>query len=66
MTEVVICDKCFGFGKIDKDELINYHKGEYDSWEVDCDKCGGTGRLIKETKISYRKLTKKELKLKKR
>jgi DnaJ-class molecular chaperone len=64
MKEIIICDACKGEGKIEKNELTNYHHRERDYWDELCGKCGGTGRMVVETKT--RKLTKEEIELRSR
>ena len=51
--KIIICDKCEGWGKIQKDELTDYHHRYYDTWEERCDKCEGHGRLVEETSTKF-------------
>ena len=60
----VICDGCHGSGKLLFEEVVNHHHNEKETWEETCDACGGYGRFLRRTYI--RKLTVKDLKLKKR
>jgi DnaJ-class molecular chaperone len=57
---VVMCDLCKGTGRYYKEELTDYHRGEYDSIRYDCKKCNSGGRLIvEEVTISMGPYTKK-------
>ena len=48
--EVVICEKCNGFGESVTQILVDYHRGEYeDDYEI-CTWCNGTGRIFKTKK----------------
>lgn len=44
-NEVVLCDKCKGRGTVERDELKDYHKREYNTWTEACKPCGGSGRV---------------------
>lgn len=44
MDSIVICDHCKGKGVVDCSELVNYHRGEYDTWTEECWQCEGSGR----------------------
>lgn len=44
--EIVICDVCSGRGISARSELVDYHRGEYDRWNVFCTHCGGEGRML--------------------
>jgi len=46
---VILCHTCVGFGYVEKSELTNYHRGEYDTWDETCATCKGKGRLFQET-----------------
>lgn len=54
-TEVVLCSSCEGRGYIIATNLIDYHKGESESYKIPCKTCDGTGRMIKKTTITYEK-----------
>lgn len=43
------CERCNGLGKIHREELTDYHKGEYNTFWDTCSKCKGHGRYIKRT-----------------
>lgn len=48
-TETIeLCDSCKGTGVIEREELVNHHKGDYDYWTETCSRCLGSG-LIKVT-----------------
>ena len=47
--KIIICTKCDGSGVYKWDECIDYHKGNYETYEKPCDECNGTGRIF-ETK----------------
>ena len=49
-TEIVICDKCCGYGIVD--DRIN----AYESSDIICPKCKGRMVLEKETRITYRRI----------
>lgn len=50
-TEILVCDVCNGKGVIYKEELVCYHKGEYDYWTEECPICKGSGLLQKKVVI---------------
>jgi len=54
-TEVVICSSCEGRGYIVGTNLVDYHKGEFESFRTPCRTCDGTGRMLKKTTITYEK-----------
>lgn len=47
--EIIICDLCNGRGYTKHEELIDYHKREYNITKQDCRKCKNSGRLVKTT-----------------
>ena len=49
-SELLLCNKCRGNGKRCWDELVNHHKGEYETHVETCPFCLGSGRRIKKTK----------------
>jgi DnaJ-class molecular chaperone len=61
VDEIVVCADCKGAGKVEREELTDYHHRFYDEWDEPCGTCGGTGRMWKKTR--YVKLTAEELKL---
>lgn len=42
-TNFSICTVCKGTGIYYREELTNYHRGEYDYFEETCHHCGGVG-----------------------
>lgn len=55
-TEIRICEKCKGTGFITCDELVNYHKRDYETWLETCKACNGHGRLIWDTVVTTTKM----------
>lgn len=53
-SEVVLCENCEGKGFKWHSELVNYHKGEYDTTKQDCSVCAGSGRLCQETVVTFK------------
>lgn len=54
-NEIVICNSCSGTGFSTREELVDYHKGDYESFTEKCERCAGDGRMIKsKEKLSYR------------
>jgi DnaJ-class molecular chaperone len=45
-SHVEICDRCKGSGSRYWEELVNHHKGEYDTHKEECSKCKGSGRVL--------------------
>ena len=43
MTEIIICDRCAGYGVAEYD--IGTHKSKY--VQVKCSQCDGTGRIVR-------------------
>lgn len=48
-NNVILCDRCHGFGFIEKEELVDYHKRDYVTSRSKCNRCEGDGRLIETT-----------------
>ncbi|AKF13447.1 hypothetical protein PHIN3_184 [Sinorhizobium phage phiN3] len=46
---IVACDSCTATGYTRREELTNYHRGEYTTYTDTCEKCAGEGRLTKTT-----------------
>lgn len=46
---IVACSACDATGVSQHSELVDYHRGEYDSWLQLCSACGGEGRLLRIT-----------------
>lgn len=44
--ETILCDKCNGIGTYTTEEMVDYHKREYETIRHSCSKCKGDGRLI--------------------
>jgi len=59
---IVICDKCVGCGIVYWNELVDYHKGDYDTHSKDCERCKGRGVLVKITTVKMRALEAREYK----
>lgn len=45
-NKVILCDRCHGFGFIEREELVDYHKRDYATSRTPCQRCEGDGRLI--------------------
>lgn len=54
--EIVLCPECKGHGERTWDELVNYHKREYDTHSAPCSNCDGKGRLLKVTTVKWEKV----------
>lgn len=52
-SKVILCMHCEGKGYKIYEELVNYHKGEYETSKYDCTICEGSGRLEEETRVKY-------------
>lgn len=50
---LLLCDKCQGKGYRFWDELVNYHKSEYETHSEICPFCKGSGRRWKTITTSY-------------
>lgn len=48
-NNVVLCDRCNGYGFFEKEELTDYHKREYSTYRTPCSNCEGDGRMIQST-----------------
>lgn len=46
VSKIELCDSCKGEGIVYWDELVNYHKSEYDTHSKTCTTCTGSGRVI--------------------
>lgn len=51
--KIILCPNCKGEGRICVDELVDYHKGIYDTECEDCFYCEGKGRVLEKTTIKY-------------
>ena len=51
--EIILCNKCKGEGSLVHSELVDHHRGEYNTYRVQCDRCKGTGRLVKRVTEAY-------------
>jgi len=49
--KIIICKKCNGKGTVEQRELVDYHKGEYNTWDEECSMCKGSGRMKKTKSI---------------
>lgn len=54
VEEIVVCDKCLGFGTKTERTLVNHHKKEYDEETIYCNRCSGSGRLLKTVTTEHR------------
>jgi DnaJ-class molecular chaperone len=52
MIEITICERCKGKGTNENRELIDYHRGEYNSTYMQCPLCKGSGRMKKTTTVT--------------
>jgi hypothetical protein len=52
-AEVIICNKCNGIGTYITEELVDYHKGDYETTRHICDKCKGDGRIVEHTRTIF-------------
>jgi len=43
---VELCDRCKGFGFIEREELVDYHKRDYATFREKCKTCEGDGKMI--------------------
>jgi hypothetical protein len=43
---IELCKNCDGEGVYYWDELVNHHKGEYETYSKECGVCEGSGRTI--------------------
>ena len=46
---IVMCTRCKGTGILERSELENYHRGEYEYWKELCNVCDGEGRMVELT-----------------
>ena len=53
ISKIVACSVCNSSGIVSREELVDYHKGDYDVWNELCSGCDGEGRII-ETTHSFR------------
>lgn len=51
--EVLACQQCKGVGFYYTEELMDYHKREYDDVHHTCRKCAGTGRIVVTREAIY-------------
>lgn len=47
--KIICCSVCEGSGTRDCQELVDYHKNEYEYWREYCSFCGGEGRVLEYT-----------------
>lgn len=59
---IELCERCKGEGIVYWEELVNYHKGEYDTHSNVCQECEGSGRIMvtKHSAIQRRAFKPKE------
>ena len=43
---IVMCTRCKGTGILERSELTDYHRGDYDYWNEFCSFCKGEGRVV--------------------
>jgi len=48
-NEIVICRHCSGIGSYTTEELVDYHRNDYETVRHHCKFCKGDGRLVKIT-----------------
>lgn len=53
VATLLLCSRCEGKGYRVWDELVNHHKGEYDTHTETCHYCGGSGRRWEIVVTSY-------------
>jgi len=53
MEEVVICERCNGYGKY---ESRSYDRN-YELQDNKCERCDGVGKLIKITTVTFKKFS---------
>lgn len=55
-SKIVLCQKCKGTGFYTTSELVDYHRGDYETNEHQCNSCVGDGRMIRiTTTLDFRK-----------
>lgn len=47
--EIVGCETCKCSGVTRREELVDYHRRDYETITEICKKCGGAGRLVETT-----------------
>lgn len=45
IVNIIVCKHCKGKGVIEREERIDYHKGDYNKWTEECSICNGSGLL---------------------
>lgn len=51
-SKLVICSQCNGTGITYREELVDYHKRDYATYEETCSHCSGVGSFfVKEVKL---------------
>jgi len=45
--DIIICGVCKGEGIVHKEEVIDGHNCDYESWDECCPACKGSGRLLR-------------------
>lgn len=43
---ITLCQKCSGTGFYEYEEMVDYHKREYETHTLKCNNCNGDGRMI--------------------
>lgn len=47
--KIIVCSVCKGEGRVERSELTDYHRGDYDCWNELCKNCDGEGRVVEVT-----------------
>jgi Ribonuclease G/E len=58
---LIICKSCKGLGHVIHEELVSYHKGEYNKTKVKCESCDGFGKIIEVITKEHKKLNEEEI-----
>jgi len=61
--EIVICDKCYGVGKIHRCYDVGGHKSEYEYESKICEQCNGSGRFCNEVIVIFKPYNPKTAKI---
>lgn len=52
-SQVIVCISCNGIGSYTKEELVDYHKGDYETTRHTCKNCNGDGRMVEHTRTIF-------------
>lgn len=61
-SRVEACTKCKGSGIYSYEDLVDYHRREYDTKHEKCDRCDGNGRMLIHQTYSVVRLPEETLK----